>query len=73
MVEDDDHEDAAPAAAAPAPAPLAAPAPAAKRSNAEIIDQWFSTEFPGTVFADTSEKWNSLREKVANLKSLIQE
>lgn len=65
MVEDDDHEDAAPAAAAPAPAE--------KRSNAEIIDQWLSTEFPGTVFAETSERWNTLREKVENLKSLIQE
>ena len=67
MVEDDDHEDAAPAAAAPAPPP------AEKRSIAEIIDQWLSTEFPGTVFAETSERWNTLREKVENLKSLIQE
>lgn len=57
----------------PAPEPAVAPAPAASAESPvdSVIDNWLSIEFPGTIFADTPEKWNDLRAKVGNLKNAL--
>lgn len=52
-----------------------APAPAASVSAEDRLDatveNWFSIELAGTIFADTPEKHNELRKKVENLKNAL--
>ena len=67
MAEDEDlgHEDQE----------QAAPTPSASVSAEDRLDaaveNWFSIELAGTIFADTPEKHNELRKKIENLKNAL--
>lgn len=66
MSDTDDHEDD------PSPAAAAAPvAPAATIPLDDLIDRWVNTDIAGTEFADTPDKWNLIRQKVENLKTIL--
>lgn len=42
-----------------------------KESNASIIDRWFSTTFPSSVIAQTTEGWNFVSNAKEELKKLL--
>lgn len=70
MVDEEDHEEAAAAAVEqPVSAPEATVAPADTLDS--VFERWLGVEISGTVYADTPEKWNEIRQKIDNLKNLV--